>query len=498
VNEAVPSGNAPHVLDSDVSGGRVVSGSAARIIAYGGGALLSVVSTAVVARQLGTAGFDGYATVLSLSLIALLVTDFGMATLGVREYVALAGAERDQAMRVLLALRVLLMMLGTGAMLVFALVAGFPAALVWGSLLAGVGLVVQIVPATYVIPLQATLRLGMVSAIDFARQAVQAVLLVALAMLGAGVVPLLATSIPAGLVSAALAISAARGLAPLVPSPDVRAMGRMLRMALSFAVATSVGAIYAYVAQVVTHLATDEYQSGLFALAFRVFSVVIAVAIIAVSSAYPILTRTAGRDPRRFGYASSRLYEGVLLLGVVVAVGVGTGAPAIVQVLGGPPFAGAVVMLRVLAVAIVGSFLVAVGSFLLLSLREHRVLLIVNGTTLVLSVALTWTLASLWGGIGAALALCVTEYGLAATFWVVVSRGDHQVRPGGRRLLSLGAALVPAVGVAVLLEVVSGTPLMSAVSAVVCPAVFIVVALLTGGVPGEVVSPVRARLRRAP
>lgn len=495
VAEGTPGEEAPHVLDSNRSGEKVVGGSAARIVAYGGGALLSVASTAVVARQLGTTSFDGFATVLSLSLIALMVTDFGMATLGVREYVALAEAERDHAMRVLLALRMLLMVLGTVAMLGFTLLARFPAQLVWGSLLAGVGLVVQVVPATYAVPLQATLRLAMVGAVDFVRQAVQAILLVVLALAGVGVVPLLATSIPAGLASALLAIRVARGLTPLVPSLDWGAMGRMLRLALSFAVATSVGATYAYVAQVVTHLVTDERQSGLFALAFRVFSVVIAVAMISVSSAFPILTRTAGRDARRFGYVSSRLYEGVLLLGIVVAVGIGAGAPAIVQILGGTSFAGSVVMLQVLAAAIVGSFLVAVGSFLLLSLREHRVLLVINGTALVLAVLLAWVLASRFGGIGAAMALCVTEYGLAGAYWLVVRGGGHEVRLTRRCLLSFAAALLPALGLALLLHLLGDGMVSGLIGGVACPTVFIVVALLTGGIPAEVVATVRDRIR---
>lgn len=493
--EGTPGEEAPHVLDSNRSGEKVVGGSAARIVAYAGGALLAVASTAVVARQLGTTNFDGFATVLSLSLIALMVTDFGMATLGVREYVALVGAERDHAMRVLLGLRVLLMVLGTVAMLVFALLARFPAELVWGSLLAGVGLVVQVVPATYAVPLQATLRLGMVGAVDFVRQAVQAILLVVLALAGVGVVPLLATSIPAALASALLAIPLARRLAPLVPSLDWRAMRRMLRLALSFAVATSVGATYAYVAQVVTHLSTNERESGLFALAFRVFSVLIAVAMIAVSSAFPILTRTAGRDSRRFGYVSSRLYEGVLLLGIVVAVGVGAGATAIVQILGGASFAGSALMLQVLAVAIIGSFLVAVGSFLLLSLREHLALLVINGTALVVAVVLTWVLASRFGGLGAALALCVTEYGLAGAYWLVVRRGGHEVRMARRCLLSFAAALLPTLGAGWLLHLFGDGILPGLIGGVACPTLFVAVALLTGGIPAEVVAAVRDRIR---
>ncbi|MGX6446622.1 lipopolysaccharide biosynthesis protein [Patulibacter sp. S7RM1-6] len=488
--------DATDVLDGPEAGGRVISGAALRVVFYALGSLLAVGSTAVVSRHLGIAAFDGFATVLSLTAVALLVTDFGLTALGVREYVARTGEEREHLMAVMVALRLLLMVLATAAMLLFAVLSGFSSALLAGTALAGVGLIAQAVPATYSLPLAATLRLGWVGGIDFVRQAVQALCLVAFALLGAGVAPLLGSLIPAGLVSLAVAAAVARHLAPLWPRWDVREMRRLLRMSFSFAIGTSIGAIYAYVAQIVAHLSTTEHESGLFALSFRVFSVVVAVAIIVVGSAYPVLTRAAGSDANRFDYAGTRLVEGVLLIGTLFALALGVGAPFVVEVLGGPAFRDAVGVARLHAVALPGSFAVAAGSFLLLSLRRHRALLRINVTVLVASVALTAAMASAWGATGAAGAMVLTEYGLAVAFLVAVRQEAPGivVRPRFALglLLSVAVALVLGVGPT---SAIHGPGWAAAGAALSCSA-FVVTAAFTRAMPPEIMDVVRSRLRR--
>ncbi len=488
------------LFDDGSSGRRVVRGGGARIAAYAVGSLLSVASTAVVARELGATRFDGFATVLSLSLVALLVTDFGMATLGVREYVALRGQERDRAMAALLSLRLLLMVVGAAGMVGFSLLAGFPCELVLGALLAGLGLVVQIVPATFVVPLSARLRLGLVGVIELVRQAVQAVLLVVLALAGAGVGALLATSIPAGLAAAAVAVPAARGLAPPLSRPHWRVMAGLLRAAVSFAVATSIGATYAYVGQVVAHLSTAGAENGYYSLAFRVFVVLVTVAMLGVGGGYPLLVHAATTDLRRFDHAGSRLYEGALLLGLLIATALVVGAPAVVALLGGPGFSPATGMLRLLALALVGSFLVSTGSFLLLALRRHRTLLALNLSGLVLVVTATAVLGPVLGGDGAAIALCVTEYTLAAGYAVVLARAGRATRPAPRLLAScavgVGAATAVLLLLALLTDQLGGPVVTGVVGGLLCPLALLLGALATGGVPTELTAAVRDRLRR--
>jgi len=78
--------------------------------------------------------------------------------------------------------------------------------LVLGTALAGVGLVLQLLQSTLSMILQAQLRFGWVSAGELLRQVVNVGLLVALALAGARLLPLLAVAIPASAVSLAFTV----------------------------------------------------------------------------------------------------------------------------------------------------------------------------------------------------------------------------------------------------------------------------------------------------
>ncbi|WP_320670251.1 oligosaccharide flippase family protein [Patulibacter defluvii] len=484
------------MLDTGDAGGRVVSGGALRVVSYVLGALVTVVSASVVARHLGKEGFGGFTTVVSLSTVALVIADFGLATLGVREYVTRKGAERDHLMRVMLGMRLTMMALGAAGMLVFAALAGFDGQLWLGTVLAGAGLVIYALPVTYVIPLQAALRLGWVGAIDLGRQVSQALLQVLLVVAGAGTGLLLGAAVPAAAVALVIALVAARGLAPLTPAFDLAAMRRLLRISIAFAAATSIGTLYPYVAQVVTDLSTSDTESGLFALSFRVFAVVVGTAMIAVSSAFPILAHTAGRDQARFGYAGSRTYQATILLGSLAAVGIGAGAPLAVEILGGAKYADATDVLRVHAAAIIGSFAVATGSFLLLAQHRQRTLLQMNGVTLLVSLILTAVAARQWGAIGAASAMVATEIGLALAYYVVLRRGGYGLRLERRWVAAIVASLVAAGGVAVAVAAVTSGTVGDVLETGAATLTFLVAVLVLRAVPEEVLAPLRARLGR--
>jgi len=83
----------------------------------------------------------------------------------------------------------------------FAALAGYDPTLVAGAALAGLALALQ---AAYGIPLQAELRLGWVTAADVARQFAAATAIVALALLGAELLPFFLVNVLAGLVAVAV------------------------------------------------------------------------------------------------------------------------------------------------------------------------------------------------------------------------------------------------------------------------------------------------------
>ena len=234
------------VLDSTEAGGRIVRGGALRFGAYVAIVALSVISAALLTRHLGVERFGEYTTVLSLVGVLAAITDAGMSTIGTREFAVREGAERDALMRDLLGLRMMLTTVGLLLVLGFALAAGYETALLLGAVLASLGTIALVVQHTHTIPISAALRLGTLSALDLARQVLTVVAIVGLVVLGAGVLPLLAVALAVNLVLIPPTAALARHQISLRMSLRPRHWLSLLRLTVSFSLATAVGTIYAY------------------------------------------------------------------------------------------------------------------------------------------------------------------------------------------------------------------------------------------------------------
>src|SRR5919108_3783495 len=155
------------VLDTPSAGGKVIRGGVLRGGGYAAGILLAVVGAALMTRHLGVVDWGRYVIVLSLVTIVGGLSEAGMSMIGVREYSVLSGNERDRLMRNLLGLRLTITAVGVAAAVVFAIAAGYGRVLVFGTLVAGLGLLVNSMQQTVSVPLSASLRLGWGKALHF-------------------------------------------------------------------------------------------------------------------------------------------------------------------------------------------------------------------------------------------------------------------------------------------------------------------------------------------
>jgi O-antigen/teichoic acid export membrane protein len=469
----------PDVLDTAAAGGLVMRGGVLRAAGFVAGAALSVLSFALITRHLGVARFGDYQTALSVITVVAAVTDAGMATLALREYTSFTGPERDRLMRNLLGARLGLTAAGIVAAVGFAVGAGFDGELVAGIALAGVGVGCNVVQSMLAVPLAAQLRLGTQTLLELGRQVVLVALLVLCVLAGAGVLPLLAVTIPAGLLSVLATAWLVRGRIPLRPSLHADEWPRLIRLAVPVALTLATGTIYVYLAQVLTDLLATERESGLFAASFRVFMVVAAVPGLVVGAAFPVLVRAARDDQTRLSYALDRLFATMVVGGGLLSLGLSVGAPVAIEVVAGPAFDDAVPVLRVQAWAMLASFVLAPAAFALLSLRLHRRIVAANLLGLATSAALTVALAPEEGAMGAAVATLVAETVLMlATLAVLV-----QVRPDLRPHLAVVGKTALALGVSVPAVIVSGLPALPAT--VLAAALYTAVAFATRAVPAE-------------
>jgi O-antigen/teichoic acid export membrane protein len=477
--EAKGEGVGLDVLDTAAAGGLIIRGGVLRFGGYIGAIALSVLSTALLTRHLEPAGFSRYTTILSLVAVVAVVTDAGMSNLGTREFAVRDGANRDELMGDLLGLRVVLTMVGVVLAFVFAVAAGYDTSLLLGTLAASVATVALVFQHTLSIPLMAGLRLGTLSLLELVRQALTVAAIVVLVLAGAGVLPLLTVTLVANLLLIPLTAIFVRGQISMRIELRPRRWLGLLGLTVSFSLATAVGSIYVYTAQILTSLVASPHQSGLFAAPFRVFVVTVGIPGLLVGGALPMLARAARDDRERLAYALQRTFEVSLILGVAAVLATVSGAGFIISVVAGSGFAPSAAVLQILGVAMFASFLTAGWGFGLISLKRYRGLLLANGAALLTSVALTLILASSHGARGAAVATVCGEAALSLGSLLALVRGHPEYRP--RLSVVPKVAIAAAPGAAVVLAL-SFSSFESMAIALVAYALLI---LLTRAVPQE-------------
>jgi O-antigen/teichoic acid export membrane protein len=439
------------LLDTPQAGAAAIRGGALRLAGYGGGVALALASVPLLVRHLGVTEFGRYTLVVSIVAIVQGFTEGGLQAIGVREYSVLGPQERELMMRRLLALRVLLTAVGLGLALAFVALAGYDSTILVGTIVAGVGLLLLVLFNLLSVPLAAMLRFGWITAADLARQGLATILIIALVVAGAGIVPFLAVQIPACLLAVCITIALVRGMTPLAPAFHPSAWWSLLRDTLPYAVAIAISALYFRLVLILLSLLSNDTQTGYFSASYRVIEVLVAIPILLVGAAFPILSRAARDDSDRLAYAGQRTFDVMVILGVWISFCVAAGASVMIAFVGGADFEPSVPVLRIQAFAIACTFVSVTCGFILLSLRRHRAILLGNLVPLAFGTILTLALAPSHGAKGAAIATISAEAGLAlAMLMLVTAKGGGGVPLSPLVLLPAAVAVGLAGGAALL------------------------------------------------
>ena len=466
------------ILGTPEAGGKAIRGGVIRAVGYGSGVALALVSAPLLTRHLGVEDFGGYITVLSLATIVGLVADAGLTVIGVREYANTDVAHRRRLVADILSLRLVIATVGMILATAFAALAGYDSALVAGTALAGVGVLFAAMQQTYTIPLASELRLGLVTTLDFLRQALSVAAVLVLIALGAGVTAFLASSIPVGLIVTLFTALAVRRLVRLRPRIDRAEWWRLLRETLLVAAASILAALFYRAAIIMMSVLSTELETGYFSASFRVIEVIIPIPALITSAAFPILARAAAGAQDRLAYGMQRLFEIALILGVGSALALFVGAEPVIQFLGGDQFDPAVPVLQIQGIATAASFLFAVWAAGLWAIAAQRAI-VAAATVGVISVALlTGVMAPTYGAKGAAIAMTISEVVLAAVAGALLMRERH---------LRVALGVVPKVAIALGAGLaVSLLELPDVALVVLATAAYGAVLALVGGLPPDI------------
>lgn len=152
------------------------------------------------------------------------------------------------------------------------------------------------------------------------------------------------------------------------------------------------------------------------------------VPVLLTASAIPILAR-AGRDDRvRLRLAIGKLFDTTLIAGVWMALMTVIGARIVIDIVGGSKFGPSVGVLQILGPALIGSFMVCVWGYGLVSLHRYREVLIGNALALAVMLVVALLLIPTIGAKGAAIALTTGELTLGVVLGLLLVRVDRQLR----------------------------------------------------------------------
>ncbi len=438
---------AEDVLATAAAGPKAVRGGALRVTGYAAASLIALASAAVLYRHLGVINSGRYNTATTLVAVVAAASDLGLTAIGLRELAVLEGEQRERMAGTLLGLRIAITSVGVLAVSVFAIFA-YGASLALGALLAGLGLVFAVWQGTLAIPLMVELRLGWTSLLDFLRQLIQSAAIVALVLAGAGVVPILAAPIPAGVIVLVLTVLLFGERVPRRVRLAPREWRALLAPILAYAAAVAAGALYFRVAILLVSLLSSAFQLGYFTVAFNVMAALFAVPPMLISVAFPIFSRAARDDHVRLAYAVERVFEVSLIVGAWTSLAIALGAGFAMEVVGGHKFAAAAPVLAIQGVSVGAVFVGAVWGFALLSLSRHRTILFFNLYALAAVIVCAAIGASVDGARGAAIGTSAVELGNAVIGLRILTHGRRHLHPSLRVVpkvvLAIGLAALPA------------------------------------------------------
>jgi O-antigen/teichoic acid export membrane protein len=481
----------PHgdILDTSAAGASVIRGGVMRLGGYGLGTLATVASSAVVIRHLGVIDTGHFLTVTALLSIVATVSDLGLTGYAVREYSTGERSNGRRFLRNLLGIRVALALTGLLVAVLFGVLVGYPEVMVLGTVIAGCGMVFVVVQDGCAIPLQVGLRFGWVAGLQLALQVGVAIEAVLLALAGADLLPFFALQLPVVIPVLVVTMVVGGRNSRLVPMVDTREWRLMIGRILPYSAAVVLAVVYFQIAQVMVSVLSTPTETGYFGVAFRVLLAFTTLPPLLVSTALPLLARAAREDSERLSYASRRLVETMLLVGCGVALSLFLGAGFAVRVVAGPGFGTSVDVLRILAVALLGTFVIGARGYVLLSLDRLRAMLASTAIALAVVLGVGAPLISAYGATGGAIAMVAAELTLALCYEWALSFEQPELRLGLGFVLRAAAATLAAGGVAVALDITS------LASAVLALALYVVALLALKLIPAEIREVLIARRR---
>ena len=429
----------PMTIETEATGRRVLIATSAQLGVKVAHLVLNVASTLIVVRYLPRGQFGEYVIVLTTSLLAGLVAEFGLPKLAVREIMR-GPDDRDAILGTVIGLRcgfalvgtltaqaILLAVDGSGAAHVAALIAS---GVLWFDVL-----------YTIIVVTHTEMRQQFEALVRLVMELVEITVLIILVRRGASLPVLFFAPVAGAAVGAAGAQMLARRRFGVRPRFDRGHAGPLLRQAFVIGPTVIIGVAYLKSDGLILAARRSTSEVAEYGAAAQPIEYLFLASAVVIGVLFPLLAQAfAAGNGERFG-SSYRIGTEILFSGsLAVPLAVAISGPSIVDLAYAGKYPGAATPLLVLAVAFVLMVGNAWRSFVLLAAGEQAVTLRYDLAACVVAVCAGFLLVGRWGATGAALATLATAVFVTAASLVAMRRCVAVTLSARPLIMSIGAA----------------------------------------------------------
>jgi O-antigen/teichoic acid export membrane protein len=387
----------------------IAANSAVQIAGFVIASAVSLVTVAVMTRDLGPEGFGHFAVAMALLAIPVILADAGLSLQVLRE-ISRDPARTEAAIGASLPLRLLTSALAVGATALVAWLSPLHEETRRAIALGAPGAFLTLMYLSLVPVLQAQLRMQWAVAGNVAgRLTTLAGSLVAVDR-GWGLDGFVGAYVAGSAVTVAFVLPAVLRLVRVRLIVDVPYWGALLKAAVPLGAAQGFGQLYYRVDSVLLAALRPVREVGLYTAAFKFAELTQVVASVLVNSVFPSLARFVTSGDPRLPLLVQRAFDTLLFLATPLAVVAILEAENIVVALGGPEFAEAALALQILAAYPIASFLNALVERAVIAAGRDRLVAAWSAGFLVVNVAVNIVLIPLFGYVAAAGTAVVTEF----------------------------------------------------------------------------------------
>ncbi|MBI3030234.1 MAG: flippase [Candidatus Rokubacteria bacterium] len=380
--------------------------------------------TVLLVRHLGVEGIGRYTYATTYAALFGILSSFGLYLVLTRQVAAEPGAAGARLGSVLL-LQAFLVPLALGVTVGSALVL-HPASDALPIGLAGVGVGLASLAGTYGAVVTGREKIHLNAAVNLGMALLWGLLALALVGLGLGVTGLIVFFVVHKLANVLALRAVTRRACGISPRFGVRELPTrdLLRAAAPFALLIVLNDLYWNAGMILVGRLRGAEEVGIFAVAYRVIAVLVAVVGTVSGVLYPRLAHLFTADAAGFVLLMGRTRKYALAIGLPLGLAVSLLADRIIVVLFGPAFADAGGSLRLLGWFIPLLCVYSPLSYAMLAMAEERTWLILHSVATGVVIGGSLLLVPALGHLGAAGALLASGVFLAAAVpWAITARG---------------------------------------------------------------------------